>query len=89
MNKEIKEKLQQGLLAMLKSAFQKFFEDWKKCWHKFIISEGVSLKRLGNLLINKYSLKKFENNGYILISPRICMNVSLEHEIKRTRIKTK
>ena len=38
--KEIKEKSKQKLLAISKSTFQKSFEDWKKCWHKGIISEG-------------------------------------------------
>ena len=37
---EIKEKLKQKLLVIPKSEFQKCFEDWKKCWHKFIIFEG-------------------------------------------------
>ena len=37
---EIKEKSKQELLAISKSAFQKCFEDWKKRWHKCIISEG-------------------------------------------------
>ena len=37
---EIKEKSKHELLAIPKSAFQKFFEDWKKRWHKCIISEG-------------------------------------------------
>ena len=37
---EIKEKSKQELLALPKSAFQKCFEDWKKRWHKCIISEG-------------------------------------------------
>ena len=41
---EIKEKSIQELLAIPKSAFQKYFEDWKKCWHKFIISEGSYLQ---------------------------------------------
>ena len=40
MIEEIKEKSKQELLAMLKSAFQKCFEDWQKCSHKCIISEG-------------------------------------------------
>ena len=31
---EKKEKSKQKLLAMPKTAFQKSFEDWKKCWHK-------------------------------------------------------
>ena len=30
--------------TILKSAYQKCFEDWKKRCHKFIISEGVTLK---------------------------------------------
>ena len=43
---EIKEKSKQELLAIPKWAFQKCFEDWKKRWHKCVISEGgrVTLK---------------------------------------------
>ena len=41
---EIKEKSKKELLAILKSAFQKCFENWKKRWHNCIISEGVTLK---------------------------------------------
>ena len=37
---EIKEKLSQELVAIPKNAFQNCFEDWKKCWRKYIISEG-------------------------------------------------
>ena len=37
---KIKEKSKRELLAIPKIAFQKGFEDWKKCWHKCIISEG-------------------------------------------------
>ena len=37
---EIEEKSKQKLLAIGKSVFQKYFEDWKKRWHKCIISEG-------------------------------------------------
>ena len=37
--KEIKEKSKQELLVISKSEFQKYFEDWKKCWHKCFISE--------------------------------------------------
>ena len=37
---EIKEKSKQDLLAVPKIVFQKCFEDWKKRWHKCIISEG-------------------------------------------------
>ena len=36
----IKEKSKKKLLAIPKSAFQNCFEDWKKRWHKCIISEG-------------------------------------------------
>ena len=36
---EIKEKSKQELLAIPKSAFQKCFKDWKKRWHKCILSE--------------------------------------------------
>ena len=38
---EIKEKSKQKLLALPKSAFQKFFEHSKKRWHRCIISEGL------------------------------------------------
>ena len=31
----------EDLLAIPKSAFQKYFEDWKKRWDKCIISEEV------------------------------------------------
>ena len=41
---EIKEKSKQMLLGLLKSAFQKCFEDWKKRWHKCFISEGGYLE---------------------------------------------
>ena len=37
---EIKEKSKQKLLTLTKSAFQKYFENWKKCWHKCIICEA-------------------------------------------------
>ena len=37
---ELKEKSKQELFAIPKSVFQKGFEDWKKSWHKCIISEG-------------------------------------------------
>ena len=43
--KEIKENSKQELLGIPKSAFQKCIEDWKKRWHKFIVSRGVTLKR--------------------------------------------
>ena len=36
----IKEKLKQDMLAITKSAFQKYFEDWKNCGNKCILSEG-------------------------------------------------
>ena len=35
-----KEKSKQKQLAIPKSVFQKCFEDWKKGWHKCIMSEG-------------------------------------------------
>ena len=44
MIEEIKEKSTQELLAILESSFQKCFENWKKRWHKCIISEGDTLK---------------------------------------------
>ena len=37
-------KSKQELLAILNSAFQKCFDDWKKCRHNCVISEGVTLK---------------------------------------------
>ena len=37
---EIKGKSKQEVLAIPKSALQKCFEDWKKRWHKCVISEG-------------------------------------------------
>ena len=37
---KIKEKSKQELLAIPKRAFQKCFEDWKKRWHKCLMSEG-------------------------------------------------
>ena len=40
MIEEIKEKSKQELLVITKSAFQKCFDDWKKCWHKCIVTEG-------------------------------------------------
>ena len=40
MIEEIKEKSKQELLAVPKSEIQKCFDDWKKRWHKCIISEG-------------------------------------------------
>ena len=36
---EIKEKSKQKVLAITKSAFQKCCEDWKKRWHRCILSE--------------------------------------------------
>jgi len=38
--KEIKTSSLKELKAIPKSAYQKCFEDWKKRWHKCIISEG-------------------------------------------------
>ena len=37
---KIREKSKQELLAILKSVFQKCFEDWEKAYHKYIIFEG-------------------------------------------------
>ena len=37
---DIKEKSKQELSAIPKSEGQKFFDNWKKCWPKCIISEG-------------------------------------------------
>ena len=39
MCEEIAEESKQEPLAMPNSAFQKYFEDWKKCRHKCIITE--------------------------------------------------
>ena len=36
---EIEEKFKHELSAIPKSAFQKFFKDWKKRWHNCITSE--------------------------------------------------
>ena len=41
---EVKENSKQELLAISKSAIQKCFDYWKKCWHKCIISEGGYFK---------------------------------------------
>ena len=41
---EIKAKSQQKPLAVPKNAFQKCFENCRKCWHKCIIAGGVTLK---------------------------------------------
>ena len=49
---KINEKSKQEQLAILKSAFQKCFEDGNKRWHKFIIYEGDYFE--GNkIVINK------------------------------------
>ena len=61
---KIKGKSKQQLLAIPKSAFQKCLENWKKCWHQCIISEGVTLKRTRSWKIKK---KVF------FITPRICL----------------
>ena len=37
---EIKTESLRELKDIPKSAYQKCFEDWRKCWHKCIISEG-------------------------------------------------
>ena len=50
---EIKEKSKQELLAIQKNVFQKSFEDWKKRWHKFIISEGGFFEG-DKIVIDKY-----------------------------------
>ena len=39
--KDIKTESLRELKDIPKSAYQKCFEDWKKCWHKCIISKGV------------------------------------------------
>ena len=43
---EIKEKSKQKLLAIPKCAFRKCFEDWKKRWHKCIVSEGGYFEKI-------------------------------------------
>ena len=48
-----KKKSKQKLLAIPRSSFQKCFENWKKRKHKCILTEGVTLKGTGELLINK------------------------------------
>ena len=64
MIEEIKEKSKQELLAILKSEYQKCFEDWKKKrWHKCILSEGSYFEG------DKILFEKLENNGYCLIKP--------------------
>ena len=47
-----KDKTKQELLATPRSAFQNFFEDFKKRWHKCLISEG------GNFAGNKIVIDK-------------------------------
>ena len=41
---EIKTASLEDLKTIPKSANQKCFEDWKKRWHKFIITDGINLK---------------------------------------------
>ena len=41
---DIKSASLKELKAMPKIEFEKFFEDWKKCWHKCIISNGDYIK---------------------------------------------
>ena len=54
MTEDIKRKSKQKLLAIPKIAFYKCFEDWKKCWHKCIISEGGYFEGQGRyLVVNK------------------------------------
>ena len=36
--------------AIAKGAFQKYFEDWKKRWHKGIVSEGSYFE--GDKIVN-------------------------------------
>ena len=43
---EIKEQSKQKLLAIPKCEFRKCFEDWKKCWHKCITSEGGYFEKI-------------------------------------------
>ena len=42
---DIKTLLQDELKTIQKSAYQNCFEDWKKHWHKCIISEGDYFER--------------------------------------------
>ena len=51
MIEEIKEKSKQELLAIPKSVFQKYFENWKNRWHKRIISEGRGFTLKGNFYV--------------------------------------
>ena len=44
MIEEIKTAPLEELKTIPKIAYQKFFEDWKKRWHKFITSKGITLK---------------------------------------------
>ena len=50
---EIKEKSRKELLAIPKSSFQKCFDDWKKRWHKCIISERCCFEG-DKIVIEKY-----------------------------------
>ena len=49
---EVKEKSKQDLLVLPNSVFQKYFENWKKCWHTCIKAERGYFE--GNkIIINK------------------------------------
>jgi len=54
---EIKAKSLNELKIISKSAFQKCFEDWKKRWHKCVISDGDYFEGDHINMMNKYFLK--------------------------------
>ena len=58
---DIKEKSKQELLAVPKIAFQKFFEYWKKYWHKCINFSDFS----ETLRVNKMAMKSFSKKSII------------------------
>lgn len=49
--KEIKTEYLKELNNILKSAFQKYFEDWNKCWQMGIILKGSIKKMETNKLL--------------------------------------
>ena len=57
-----------------KSAFQKCFEDWKKHWHKFIISEGDYFEE-DNIVFDEYLIffEKNKNSPYFLNRSHVFM----------------
>ena len=70
---EIKTESLKELNAIPKIAFQKCFEDWKKCWHKCIIFDGDYFEgdKIKYWWINKDFFDKNENSAYLLIQPRV------------------